>query len=75
MSVETMPEFTPQAAKLWASIPLKTRRLLLSNVWCGHCRGEVTITDFKGVVRKGDLLLEGRCSECQGEVARVIEAA
>lgn len=74
MSVEALPEFSPQAAKLWASIPPKTRKLLLSNVWCGHCRSEVTITDFKGVVRKGDLLLEGCCSECQGEVARVIES-
>jgi len=74
MSVEALPEFSPQAAKLWASIPPKTRKLLLSNVWCSHCRSEVTITDFKGVVRKGDLLLEGRCSKCQSEVARVIES-
>jgi hypothetical protein len=46
---------------------------LLSNVWCGKCRHEVTITNFSGAVKAGDLLLVGLCSECHGDVARVIE--
>lgn len=74
MTVETLPHFTAPAAKLWRTIQPDTRKLLLSNVWCGKCRREVTITNFSGAVRGGDLLLVGRCAECQGDVARVIES-
>lgn len=73
MSVESIPEFSAGAAKLWAAIPTQARKLLLSNVWCGKCRHEVTITNFSGAVKAGDLLLVGLCSECRGDVARVIE--
>jgi hypothetical protein len=38
-------------------------------------RHEVTITNFTGAVKGGDLLLAGRCSECQGDVARLIESS
>jgi hypothetical protein len=48
---------------------------LLANVWCGACRHEVTITNFTGAVKSGDLLLVGKCAECHGDVARVIESA
>ena len=75
MTVESFPEFTAPAAKLWAAIPAATKKLLLANVYCGHCRGSVTITNFSGVVRGGDLLLVGKCAECHGDVARVIETA
>jgi hypothetical protein len=74
MVIETIPKFTPPAAKLWAAIPSDIRKSLLSNVWCSHCRHEVTITSFSGAVKSGDLLLVGKCSECQGDVARVIES-
>ena len=73
MSIESIPKFTDPAAKLWASIPTETKKLLLSNVWCGKCRHEVTITNFTGAAKAGDLLLVGLCSECHGDVARVIE--
>jgi hypothetical protein len=36
MTIETIPKFTGPAAKLWASIPSPSKKLLLSNVWCGH---------------------------------------
>jgi hypothetical protein len=75
MTVETLPKFTPPAAKLYAAIPADIRKQLLSNVWCGVCRHEVTISNFSGAVRSGDLLLVGKCSECYGDVARVIESA
>ena len=74
MTIEKLPEFTDPAKKLWAAIPAQTRKLLLSNVWCGGCRHEVTITNLTGVVKSGDLLLVGKCAECQGDVARVIES-
>ena len=73
MTVESIPAFTAPAAKLWAAIPADVRKMLLSNVWCGKCRHEVTITNFSGAVKTGDLLLVGLCSECHGDVARVIE--
>jgi hypothetical protein len=73
MTVESIPAFTPPAAKLWDAIPPDIRKTLLSNVWCGKCRHEVTITNFSGTARSGDLLLVGTCSECHGDVARVIE--
>jgi len=75
MTVETLPHFTAPAAKLWKAIPADARKSLLSNVWCGTCRREVIITNFSGVVRSGNLLLVGRCAECQSDVARLIESA
>ena len=73
MVTESIPKFTEPAARLWAAIPPDTRKILLSNVWCGKCGHAVTITNFSGVVRAGDLLLVGVCSDCRGDVARVIE--
>jgi len=73
MPVESIPKFTGPAAKLWATVPVDTKKLLLSNVYCGKCRHGVTISNFTGVVKAGDLLLVGLCSECRGDVARVIE--
>ncbi len=74
MTVESIPQFTGPAAKLWMAIPPVTRKLLLSNGWCSICRHGVTITNFTWAVKGGDLLLVGFCSICRGDVARVIEA-
>ena len=73
MNVESIPKFTGPAATLWANVPDHAKKLLLANVWCVHCRHEVTITDFAGTVVGGDMVLQGLCSECRGDVARVIE--
>lgn len=73
MTIESLPKFTAPAARLWSAIPADVRKMLLSNVWCGKCRHEVTITNFSGAVKTGGLLLVGLCSECHGDVARVIE--
>ena len=73
MTFESIPNFTAPAAKLWATIPLATKKLHLANFYCGECTGSTTITNFSGVVRSGDLLLVGKCAECHGDVARVIE--
>ena len=73
MGVESLPDFTPPARQRWESIPAHIRHRLLANVWCGHCRHEVTIINFSGTIKSGDLLLVGRCAECLGDVARVIE--
>ena len=73
MTIESHPTFSTPAAELWSTIHSETRKLLISNVWCGKCRREVTITNFSGAVKAGDLLLVGKCSECHDDVARVIE--
>ena len=75
MGVESLPVFTRQARQRWESLPADIREPLLANVWCGHCRHGVTITNFSGTIKGGDLLLVGRCAQCHGDVARVIEAA
>lgn len=73
--VESFPNFSPPARQRWESIPADIRQRLLSNVWCGQCRHETTITNFGGTIKGGDLLLVGKCAECQGDVARVIEGS
>ncbi len=74
MPVESIPQFTAPAAKLWAAIPGHGRKKLLANVWCGTCGHGVPITNFTGVVKAGDLLLVGKCAVCHGDVARLVES-
>lgn len=75
MAVESLPTFTHPARQRWESIPANIRQRLLANVWCMHCRHEVTITNFTGTIKNGNLLLVGKCAECHGDVARVIEGS
>ena len=73
MTVESLPDFTRPARQRWESIPADIRQRLLANVRCGRCRHEVTITNFSGTIKGGDLLLMGKCAGCHSDVARVIE--
>lgn len=73
VGVESFPSFTKPARQRWESIPADIRQRLLSNVWCGQCRHETTITNFSGTIKGGDLLLVGKCAECRSDVARVVE--
>ena len=66
-------EFTVEAKALWDSIPLQIQKQLINNVWCPHCSSVTTITDFRGDVEEGDLVLTGKCVKCGEYVARVIE--
>ena len=60
-----MPEYTdnnaltPAAAALWQRIPAWAQAKLLTNVWCSHCSRAIRITDFRGEVAGGDLVLYG----------------
>lgn len=74
MNIESLPDFTPPAHERWESISDNFRQLLLNGVWCGNCRRGVRITNFIGAMVGRDLLLRGKCSECHGDVARVVEA-
>ncbi|MBW1837384.1 MAG: hypothetical protein JRF71_15685 [Deltaproteobacteria bacterium] len=64
---------TSQARKLWEAIPGEVRVKLLNNVWCVDCRKATGICEVSGSVKKGMLVLKGRCTTCGGRVARVIE--
>jgi endogenous inhibitor of DNA gyrase (YacG/DUF329 family) len=75
MTTEYLPKLTGPAAKIWAAISADTRKQLLSNVWCSKCQDAVTITNFSGTVKAGDLLLVGKCAICQSDVARVVESS
>ena len=75
MAVESLPNFTRPVRQRWESIPANIRQLLLANVWCGQCHHEVTITNFSGTIKGGDLLLVGKCAVCHCDVARVIEGS
>lgn len=66
-------EFTPEAETAWNTIPLWTQQELLSKVWCPHCRQSTTMTEFGGRVEREDLVIQGRCASCGGELARVVE--
>ena len=69
----TILGFTTPAAKHWTAIPNEIQKSILSDVWCGKCRHEVTITNFSGAIKGGDLLLVGKCAICQGDVAKVVK--
>ena len=71
--VSYLPTFSPAAKKLWNKIPKETQKLLQNNVWCGECSDQTTIVDFAGRVVSGCLLLEGKCSQCGGDVSRYLE--
>lgn len=75
MAIETLPNFCRPARQRWESMSANIRQRLLTNIWCGQCRHEVTITNFSGTLRGGNLLQVGRCVECQGDVARVNEGS
>lgn len=75
MSLNPRPNFTPLARQRWDSIPEDIRRQLLSNVWCARCSGETAMTRFGGVLKRGHLVLSGKCTACHSDVARVIEAS
>lgn len=66
--------FTPAAAALWQRIPAQAQAKLLANVWCSHCGRVIGITDFRGEVVGGDLVLTGACPVCGATVKRLIES-
>jgi len=66
-------EFSKEALKLWMDLPADIRNKILSNVFCGQCRGTVTICDFSVEVVRPDIVLRGFCATCGHKVARVVE--
>jgi hypothetical protein len=65
--------FTAPARKRWDKIPTSTQAKLLGNVWCGACSKAVYIVVESGRIKNSDLILSGRCADCGGTVARLVE--
>ncbi len=72
--MDDQPVFTPQANRIWESLGFGKRVTILNRVHCGNCPRMVAMQLQNGKVEKGDLVLQGRCLECGGEVVRLVEA-
>ena len=64
---------TTLAKKFWNNLPSQTKIKILNNVWCGGCQASTSIAVEMMSIKGGDLLLEGKCTKCNGRVARLIE--
>jgi len=40
------------------------KQMILSSVWCSHCRQGTTITDYSCTSKSNSLILEGKCQVC-----------
>jgi len=68
-----MIKFDKKAMQKFNEIPDDMKSKLLSNVYCSKCKDMVKIVDFEGAIDKDDLVLRGKCANCSGQVARLIE--
>lgn len=75
MTESKLPSFSPKASIFWAAIPVEIKQKILANVYCAHCRGAVSIINFTGAVKGGDLVLQGSCAVCGHKVARLVEGS
>ena len=57
----------------WMSIPKTVQNKLLSNVWCTKCSAVTTIIDYEVSYQEPNIILNGKCATCRGEVSRVVE--
>ena len=64
---------TPLAKKFWDSIPGHIQVKILNNVWCSTCQKGSSIAVKTMKIEKGDLIIHGKCTKCNGEVARLVE--
>jgi len=67
--------FTIAAAVLWGTVPKGAKERVLKNCFCTQCKGAAEMVDFKGVEKKGDLVLTGSCARCGHRVVRVLETS
>lgn len=54
-------------------MPKNIREKLLSNVWCTNCSDVVKVVEYSIEDDKLGLIIKGKCTTCNGEVARVVE--
>lgn len=53
-------------------MPTDIQTRLLRKLWCAACSHAVTINNFAGVVKSGDVWLVGKGAPCHGDVARLM---
>ncbi len=68
-----MIKFNKKAMQKFNQIPDDIKSKILSNVYCSNCKDMVKIVDFEATMDKDDLVLKGKCENCSGKVARLIE--
>lgn len=58
--------------EIWNRLSKDHQNVILANVFCYQCK-MTTIKDYS-IERSGlDIVLRGRCSKCNGPVARLVE--
>ena len=62
-----------EALREWRKIPEHIRRLLLANAFCHNCGSAEFAPGYTLSMRRGCVLIEGRCAECGAEVARLCD--
>ena len=62
-----------EAMREWRKIPEHIRRLLLANAFCHNCGSAEFAPGYTLSMRRGCVLIEGRCAECGAEVARLCD--
>ena len=60
-----------EALREWRKIPEHIRRLLLANAFCHNCGSAEFAPSYTLRMRRGRVLIEGRCAKCGAEVARL----
>ena len=65
--------FTPDALNRFQDIPKYIMRQMLKSVFCPVCGNRTTIIDFRGKMKGCDLILNGKCKNCWGDVERLID--
>ena len=73
MSIESIPKITGPAAERWASIPADTKNKRSQTFGAGNAVTRSSLRTSQAAVKGGALLLVGLCSECHGDVARLVE--
>ena len=65
--------FTPEALLRWNKIPKWAQEKILDNGFCRNCLDSVTIVLESAKMKDKDLVLRGKCQNCQTDVCRVVE--
>lgn len=62
-----------RAEKLWRSLSKDTQEGILNAVWCSTCRKGTPIEEWKLGVKEDAVVMEGKCSICNGDCVRLVE--
>ncbi|WP_417300044.1 hypothetical protein [Ellagibacter isourolithinifaciens] len=62
-----------EALQEWKKIPEHIRKLLLANAFCYNCGTTEFAPGYTLRMRHGRVLVEGCCTECRAEVARLCD--